>query len=99
MILEFLILSAVIFTIGVTGIFLNRRNMILMIISIEIMLLSVNLNFISFAHYLNDVKGQVFVIFILAIAAAETAIGLAILVVYFGNKGNIEVTQVNTMKG
>ncbi|MBQ4875195.1 MAG: NADH-quinone oxidoreductase subunit NuoK [Rickettsiaceae bacterium H1] len=99
MTLEYLILSAIIFSIGTTGIFINRKNIILIMMSIEIMLLAVSFNFVAFSHYLNDVKGQIFVIFILTVAAAEAAVGLAILTAYFRNKGNIEVTKLNTMRG
>ncbi len=99
MLLEYLILSAILFTIGATGLFMNRNSIIMMLMSIEIMLLAVNFNFIAFAHHLNDVKGQIFVMFILTVAAAEAAIGLAILMAYFRNKGSIEVTQANTMRG
>lgn len=99
MIIEYLILSAIIFTIGVTGVFINRNNTILIMISIEIMLLAASINFIAFSYYLNDIRGQIFVILILTVAAAEAAVGLAILMAYFRNKGNIEVTQLNIMKG
>ena len=99
MIFEYLLLSAILFTIGATGIFVNRKNLILIVMSIEIMLLAVSFNFITFSYYLNDVKGQIFVIFILTIAAAESAIGLAILMAYFRNKGNIEVQTLNTLRG
>ena len=99
MLLEYLILSSILFTIGATGIFINRQNIIMILMSIEIMLLAVNFNFIAFSHYLIDVKGQIFVMFILTVAAAEAAIGLAILMAYFRNKGDIEVTKANTMRG
>lgn len=99
MLLNYLILSAILFTIGVTGIFLNRRNIILVLMSIELMLLAVSFNFIAFSYVFNDVKGHIFVLFILTVAASEAAIGLAILVAYFRNKKDIEITTVNTMKG
>ena len=96
---QYLILSAIIFTIGVCGIFLNRKNVIIILMSVEIMLLSVNINFVAFSSYLHDLVGQVFTIFILTVAAAEAAIGLAILVVYYRNRGSISVTDINIMKG
>lgn len=95
----FVILSALLFCIGVMGIFLNRKTIISVLMSIEIMLLAVNINFVSFSVYLQDVAGQIFSIFVLAIAGAEAAIALAILVVYFHNKGNIEIVQVSSLKG
>ncbi len=97
MIFKYLILAAILFTIGATGIFINRKNMITILMSIEIMLLSISFNFITFSYFLGDVKGHIFVIFILTVAAAETAIGLAILTAYFRNKGNIETTEINKM--
>lgn len=96
---HFLTLAAVIFTIGVFGIFLNRRNVIVILMSIELMLLAVNINFVAFSAYLNDLTGQVFTMFILTVAAAEAAIGLAILVVFFRNKGSIEVEDISSLKG
>lgn len=96
---HYLILSALLFTIGISGIFLNRKNVIIVLMSIEIMLLAVNINFVAFSSYLNDMVGQVFTIFILTVAAAEAAIGLAILVVYYRNRGSISVTDINIMKG
>ena len=96
---QYLILSALIFTVGVFGIFLNRKNVIIILMSIELILLSVNLNFVSFSNYLNDLVGQMFPLFILTVAAAEAAIGLAILVIYFRNRGSIAVDDVNLMKG
>ena len=96
---HYLILSALIFTVGVFGIFLNRKNVIIILMSIELILLSVNLNFVSFSNYLNDLVGQMFSLFILTVAAAEAAIGLAILVIYFRNRGSIAVDDVNLMKG
>lgn len=96
---QFLIVSALLFTIGVSGIFMNRKNIIVILMSIELMLLAVNINFVAFSVFLQDLVGQVFVIFILTVAAAEAAIGLAILVVYYRNRGNIWVEDVNMMKG
>lgn len=97
--MHYLILAAIIFTIGVFGIFLNRKNVIVILMSIELMLLAVNINFITFSGYLNDLTGQVFVMFTLTVAAAEAAIGLAILVVFFRNKGTIAVEDISEMKG
>lgn len=97
--LHYLILAAVLFTIGVCGIFLNRKNVITLLMSIELMLLSVNINFVAFSAYLGDVIGQVFTMFVLTVAAAEAAIGLAILVVYFRNRGSIAVEDINMMRG
>jgi NADH-quinone oxidoreductase subunit K len=96
---QVLILAAIMFSISVAGIFLNRKNLIILLMSIELMLLSVNINFIAFAHYMGDLAGQVFVFFILTVAAAEAAIGLAILVVLFRNKRTINVDDLNEMKG
>lgn len=96
---EVLVLGAILFSLSVAGIFLNRKNLIIILMSIELMLLSVNINFIAFSHYLNDLSGQVFVFFILTVAAAEAAIGLAILVVLFRNKHTINVDDLNEMKG
>jgi len=96
---HFLTVSAVIFTIGVFGIFLNRRNVIVMLMSIELILLSANINFMAFSAQLGDLTGQVFSLFVLTVAAAEAAIGLAILVVFFRNRGSIAVEDVNMMKG
>jgi NADH-quinone oxidoreductase subunit K len=95
----FIILSALLFCIGVLGIFLNRKTIISVLMSIEIMLLAVNINFVTFSIYLQDIVGQIFSIFVLAIAGAEAAIALAILVVYFHNKGNIEINQASSIKG
>lgn len=91
--------AAVLFTIGIVGIFLNRRNIITMLMSIEIMLLAVNINFVAFSNALGDLVGQVFSLFILTVAAAEAAIGLAILVVYYRNRGDIFVEDANMMRG
>ena len=96
---DFLILSAILFSISVAGIFLNRKNVIIILMSIELMLLAVNTNFIAFSYYLGDIAGQVFVFFILTVAAAEAAIGLAILVVLFRNKRTINVEELDTLKG
>jgi len=94
-----LILAAIMFCLSMAGIFLNRKNVIILLMSIELMLLSVNMNFIAFSHYLGDNAGQVFVFFILTVAAAESAIGLAILVVLFRNRQTINVADLDTMKG
>ena len=96
---HYLILAALLFAISVAGIFLNRKNVIILLMSIELMLLAVNLNFIAFSHFLQDTAGQVFVFFILTVAAAEAAIGLAILVVLFRNHDSINVADLDSMKG
>jgi NADH-quinone oxidoreductase subunit K len=96
---DYLALAAIVFTIGVLGIFLNRKNVIIILMSIELILLSVNINFVAFSAYLGNLIGQVFALFVLTVAAAEAAIGLAILVVYFRNRGSIAVEAVNLMKG
>ena len=96
---HFLILGALLFAIGVVGIFMNRKNLIVLLMAIELMLLAVNLNFIAFSHFLGDMAGQVFVFFILTVAAAESAIGLAILVVLFRNRSTIDVQELDTLKG
>ena len=96
---NFLVLGAVLFAISVVGIFLNRKNVIVLLMAIELMLLAVNLNFIAFSHYLGDLSGQVFVFFILTVAAAESAIGLAILVVLFRNLNTIDVEDLDSLKG
>jgi NADH-quinone oxidoreductase subunit K len=96
---HFLTVSAILFTLGVFGIFLNRKNVIVMLMSIELILLSVNINFVAFSAALHDLVGQVFALFVLTVAAAEAAIGLAILVVFFRNRGTIAVEDVNMMKG
>jgi len=96
---SYLVVAAVLFTISVVGIFLNRRNVIILLMAIELMLLAVNLNFIAFSSYLGDLSGQVFVFFILTVAAAESAIGLAILVVLFRNVGSVDVDQIGKLKG
>ena len=96
---DVLLLAAILFCISVAGIFINRKNVIILLMCIELMLLAVNMNFIAFAHFLHDITGQVFVFFILTVAAAESAIGLAILVVLFRNRQTINVDDLNSMKG
>jgi NADH-quinone oxidoreductase subunit K len=96
---HYLALGAVLFCIGVAGIFVNRKNIIVLLMAIELMLLAVNMNFVAFSHFLGDVHGQVFVFFILTVAAAESAIGLAILVVLFRNRSTINVAEINQMQG
>lgn len=98
-IFHYLVLSSLLFTLGVCGIFLNRKNIITILMSIELILLSVNINFVAFSVKLGDLTGQVFAMFVLTVAAAEAAIGLAILVIYFRNRGSIAVEDVNMMKG
>ncbi|MBV6632621.1 MAG: NADH-quinone oxidoreductase subunit NuoK [Pseudomonadota bacterium] len=97
--MHYLTVGAILFTLGVVGIFANRRNVIVILMSIELILLSVNINFVAFSAYLGDLSGQAFAMFILTVAAAEAAIGLAILVVYFRNRGSIAVEDINMMKG
>ena len=96
---DYLILGALLFSLGVAGIFLNRKNAIVLLMSIELILLAVNINFIGFSHFLGDIAGQVFVFFILTVAAAESAIGLAILVVLFRNRDSINVADMDSMRG
>lgn len=96
---HFLIVGAILFAISVAGIFINRKNMIILLMCIELMLLAVNLNFIAFSHYLGDMAGQVFVFFILTVAAAEAAIGLAILITVFRNRRTINVQELDQLKG
>jgi len=96
---HFLILGAILFAISVVGIFLNRKNLIVLLMAIELMLLAVNMNFVAFSHYLNDLSGQIFVFFILTVAAAESAIGLAILIVLFRNLKSIHVDDLGSLKG
>ena len=96
---DYLILGAILFCLSVAGIFINRKNVIILLMSIELMLLSVNMNFVAFSHFHNDIAGQIFVFFILTVAAAEAAIGLAILVVVYRNKRTINVDDLNTLKG
>ena len=96
---HYIFLGAIIFTLGVLGIFLNKKNLIIILMSIELILLSVNINFIAFSAYINDISGQIFALLTLTVAAAEAAIGLAILVVFFRNLGSIEVNKINQLKG
>jgi NADH-quinone oxidoreductase subunit K len=96
---HFIFLSAILFCIGVSGIFLNRKNVISLLMSIELMLLSININFVAFSSFLQDLMGQIFAIFVLTVAGAEAAIGLAILVIYFSNRNNIEIKNISSMKG
>jgi NADH-quinone oxidoreductase subunit K len=96
---SYLTLGAILFSISIAGIFLNRKNVVVLLMCIELMLLSANINFVAFSYFLNDVSGQVFVFFILTVAAAEAAIGLAILVTLFRNRGTIDVEQLDVMKG
>ena len=96
---HYLTLGAILFTLGVFGIFLNRKNVIIILMSIELILLAININLVSFSSYLGDLVGQVFAMFVLTVAAAEAAIGLAILVVYFRNRGSIAVEDIHMMKG
>ena len=96
---HYLTVAAILFTLGIFGIFVNRKNVIIILMSIELMLLAINLNLVAFSAYLGDRAGQVFAMFVLTVAAAEAAIGLAILVVYFRNRGSIEVEDINLMRG
>ena len=96
---DYLVLGAILFAQSVAGIFLNRKNVIILLMAIELMLLAVNMNFVAFSYYLGDMHGQVFVFFILTVAAAESAIGLAILVLLFRNKSSINAEDLNTLKG
>jgi len=96
---EYLVLGAILFALGVVGIFINRKNIILLLMCIEVILLAVNTNFVAFSHFLGDTAGQVFVFFILTVAAAEAAIGLAILVVLFRNRRTIDVEELDSLKG
>ena len=96
---QFLIVSALLFTIGVIGIFLNRKNVITILMSIELILLAVNINLVAFSYFLGDLTGQIFSLFVLTVAAAEAAIGLAILVIYNRNAGNIEIEKISSLKG
>ena len=96
---HYLAVSAILFTLGILGIFLNRKNVIVILMSVELILLSVNLNLVAFSASLGDLTGQVFAMFILTVAAAEAAIGLAIVVIYFRNRGSIEVEDISTLKG
>ena len=96
---HYLVLAAIIFTIGIAGIFLNRKNIIVILMSIELILIAVNINLVSFSIFINDLSGQIFTLFILTVAAAEAAIGLAIIVVYFRNSGTIRVEEIDKLKG
>jgi NADH-quinone oxidoreductase subunit K len=96
---HFLVLGAILFSLSIVGIFLNRKNVILLLMAIELMLLAVNMNFVAFSYYLDDLAGQVFVFFILTVAAAEAAIGLAILVVLYRNRSTINVQDIDNLKG
>ena len=96
---HYLILGAIIFTIGVVGIFLNRKNIIVILMSVELILLAVNINLVSFSIFMSDITGQIFTLYILTVAAAEAAIGLAIIVVYYRNSGTIRVEQIDKLKG
>ena len=96
---HYLSLSTIIFSIGIIGVFLNRKNVIIILMSIELILLSVNINLVSFSIYLQDLVGQIFAMFILTVAAAEAAVGLAIIVIYYKNKGTINVEQISSLKG
>ncbi|MCH7555369.1 MAG: NADH-quinone oxidoreductase subunit NuoK [Proteobacteria bacterium] len=96
---HYLTVAAILFTLGIFGIFLNRKNIIIILMSIELMLLAVNINLVAFSTELGDLTGQIFAMFVLTVAAAEAAIGLAILVAFFRNRGSIEVEDVNLMKG
>ena len=97
--IHYLVVASLLFTLGIFGIFLNRRNVIIILMSVELMLLAVNINFVAFSSFLGDLTGQVFAMFVLTVAAAEAAIGLAILVVYFRNRGTIAVEDINLMRG
>jgi len=96
---HYLTLAAIIFTVGIIGIFLNRKNVIIILMSIELILLAVNINLVSFSIYLQNLVGQVFTMFILTVAAAEAAVGLAIIVIYYKNKGSINVEQISSLRG
>ena len=96
---HYLVVAAILLVLGVFGIFLNRKNVIIILMSVELILLAVNLNMVAFSSFLNDIVGQVFAMFVLTVAAAEAAIGLAIVVVYFRNRGTIQVEDVNLMRG
>ena len=96
---HYLAVAAILFTIGIFGIFLNRKNVIIILMSIELILLAVNINLVAFSSFLGDIVGQVFALFVLTVAAAEAAIGLAILVVFYRNRGSIAVEDINLMKG
>lgn len=96
---HYLLLSSLLFILGIGGLFLNRKTVITVLISLELLLLAVNINFVAFSHFIQDITGQIFTVFILTVAAAEAAIGLAILVIYYRNAGNIDIDSINQMKG
>ena len=96
---HYLAVAAILFTLGIFGIFLNRKNVIVILMSVELMLLAVNINFVAFSSFMGDLAGQVFALFVLTVAAAESAIGLAILVVFFRNRGSIAVEDISSLKG
>ena len=96
---HYLVVSAILLVLGLFGIFMNRKNVIVILMSVELILLAVNINFVAFSAWLNDLNGQIFAMFVLTVAAAEAAIGLAILVIYFRNRGSIEVEEISTLKG
>ncbi len=96
---QYLAVAAILFTLGVFGIFLNRKNVIIILMSIELMMLAVNINLVAFSAYLNDITGQIYALIVLNVAAAEAAIGLAIVVIYFRNRGSIAVDDINSMRG
>jgi NADH-quinone oxidoreductase subunit K len=96
---QYLTVAAILFTLGAFGIFLNRKNVIIILMSVELMLLAVNINLVAFSAYLNDITGQIFALMVLTVAAAEAAIGLAIIVIYYRNRGSIAVDDINSMKG
>ncbi|MFZ5491647.1 MAG: NADH-quinone oxidoreductase subunit NuoK [Pseudomonadota bacterium] len=96
---DYLVLGAILFALGMFGIFINRKNMIILLMSVELLLLAVNMNFVAFSHFLHDIAGQVFVFFVLTVAAAESAIGLAIIVVLFRNRASINVQDLDQLKG
>jgi len=96
---HFLLLSATLFVVGVAGVFMNKRNLLIMLMSIELILLSVSMNFISYSYFIDDLSGQIFVFFILTVAAAEAAIGLAIIVTLYRNAGSVDVDQIRSMRG
>lgn len=96
---DFLVLGAIMFSLGTIGIFINRKNVIILLMSVELMLLAVNINFIAFSHFLGDISGQVFVFFVLTVAAAESAIGLALIVVLFRNRASINVADMESLRG
>ena len=96
---HYLTVASILFTLGVFGIFINRKNVIVILMSIELILLAVNINLVAFSAFLNDLVGQIFTLFVLTVAAAEAAIGLAIVVVYYRNRGNIAVDEINVLKG